>query len=94
MDHSFPLLIIVVFVVAMAANGVYPASVAVMLLGIGAVWLLLSKKCGGRIGKMLLWGTLLSVLMLALFVGLLLLSDHAAWLKAVMLWPIVPAGIS
>ncbi|MBE6919218.1 MAG: hypothetical protein E7469_06005 [Ruminococcaceae bacterium] len=90
MDHSFPLLIVIVFVVVMAVNGVYPVSVAVMLLGIGAVWVLLSKKYGGRIGKMLLWGTLLSVLILALFVGLLLLSDYAAWLRSIMLWPLSP----
>ena len=90
MDHSFPLLFVIVFVVVMAVNGVYPVSVAVMLLGIGAVWVLLSKKYGGRIGKMLLWGTLLSVLILALFVGLLLLSDYAAWLRSIMLWPLSP----
>ena len=89
MDRSFPLLIVVIFICVMAANGVFPASVAVMLLVITLTFLFFSKKTGGRIGKTLLWGIPVSLAIFGLFIGLLLLSDRVAWLRTVMLWPTV-----
>ena len=88
MDRNFPLIIILVFVCVMALNGVYPVSVAVMLLAIALTFFFLSKTTGGRVGRMLLWGIPMSLVILGLFVGLLLLSDRAEWLRTVMLWPI------
>lgn len=89
MDRNvrIPLIIILVTLIMHMLSGEYPLSMALFMLLIVLPILLIGKKVNWDHGRMMLWGLPLALVILALYIGLLLLSKSLPWLKSALIWP-------
>ena len=90
MDRNFriPFIIILLFVLMVTLSGAYPVSIGVFVLVEGLILLLVGKKVNWDHGRMLIWGLPLAMVALALFVGLLFLSNYMPWLRIALDWSV------
>jgi len=87
LDRNFIIPLAIMLTVCFFALFYYPVFFVMSMLLIGVIIIVLSQKFNHDWGIMFFWGIIISVIFVALLLGIFKLGLHYEWIRNVVLWP-------